>query len=162
VSRARTLVGGVGYSCLRDGSLGPLAAAELARDAWPEHVLVEDLSYGPVAVMQRLEEEAPPFERLVLVAAVRRGRAPGAVSVYRWDGGLPPAEEIQARVAEAVTGVVSLDNLLAVAGFFGALPSAVWIVEVEPDDEGWGEGLSPAVAAVRGRVMDAARALALG
>jgi hydrogenase maturation protease len=158
----RTLVGGVGYAFLRDGSLGPLVAAELAAEAWPDGVSVEDLSYGPVAVGQRLSEARPPFDRLVLVGAVRRGRAPGTVTVYRWDRRLPDEPEIQARVGEAVMGVISLDNLLVVAGFFEALPPAVLVVEVEPEDEGWGDGLSPAVAAARPEVCALVRGLAGG
>jgi hydrogenase maturation protease len=156
----RTLIGGVGYSYLRDGSFGPLVVAELAREAWPDGVLVEDLSYGPIAVLQRLQEADPPFDRLVLVAAVRRGRAPGTVTMYRWDHQLPDAVEIQARVSEAVTGVISLDNLLVVVGFFNALPRDVSVLEVEPEDEGWGEGLSRVVEAVWPRVIDALRELA--
>jgi hypothetical protein len=123
-------------------------------------VLVEDLSYGPVAVMQRLEDMKPPFDRLVLVGAVRRGRAPGAISAYRWTGPLPDETEIQARVGEAVTGVISLDNLLVVAGFFDTLPREVHVVEVEPQDEGWGEGFSPVVEAVRSEVLAVVRRLA--
>jgi hydrogenase maturation protease len=158
----RTLIGGVGYSYLRDGSFGPVVVADLAREPWPDGVLVEDLSYGPIAVMQRFQEADPPFDRLVLVAAVRRGRVPGAVTVYRWDRQLPDAEEIQARVAEAVTGVISLDNLLVVVGFFQALPPDVSVLEVEPQDEGWGEGLSAVVEGARGHVMDTMRELAVG
>jgi hydrogenase maturation protease len=158
----QTLIGGVGYWYLRDGSLGPAVAAELGRETWPADVRVEDLSYGPIAVMQRLQDMDPPFERLVLVAAVRRGRPPGRVTAYRWDGRLPGAEEVQARVAEAVTGVISLDNLLAVVGFFAALPAEVLVVEVEPEDEGWGEGFSAAVETARPRVTDIVRTLASG
>jgi len=161
MDRMRTLIGGVGYSYLRDGSLGPLVVAELAREPWPDGVVVEDLSYGPIAVMQRLQEADPPFDRLVLVAAVRRGRAPGVVTVYRWDRRLPDAEEIQARVGEAVTGVISLDNLLVVAGFFNTLPPDVSVLEIEPEDEGWGEGVSDPVEAARRRVKETARALVL-
>lgn len=157
----RTLIGGVGYSYLRDGSLGPLVVAELARQAWPDGVMVEDLSYGPIAVMQRLQDADPPFDRLVLVAAVLRGRAPGAVTAYRWNGQLPDAEEIQARVGEAVTGVISLDNLLVVAGFFNTLPDDVSVVEIEPEDEGWGESLSDAAEAARRRVIEMVRTLVL-
>jgi len=157
----RTLVGGVGYSYLRDGSLGPLILDELVRQPWPDRVVLENLSYGPIAVMQRLQDADPPFDRLVLVAAVRRGRAPGTVTVYRWDGRLPGAGEIQARVGEAVTGVISLDNLLVVVGFFNALPPDVAVLEVEPEDEGWGEGLSPAVEAARRDVIESVRALVL-
>lgn len=156
----RTLIGGVGYSYLRDGSLGPVVAGQLAREPWPGDVVVEDLSYSPIAVMQRLQDVDPPFERLVLVGAVRRGRVPGAVTVYRWAGPLPDATEIQARVAEAVTGVISLDNLLVVTAFFDALPAEVLVVEVEPEDEGWGEGFSPAVEKARSAALAAVRRLA--
>src|SRR5215831_8982100 len=156
----RTLIGGVGYSYLRDGSFGPLVAADLGRQAWPDGVLVEDLSYGPIAVMQRLQDADPPFDRLVLVAAVRRGRTPGTVTAYRWDRRLPDPEEIQARVGEAVTGVISLDNVLVVVGYFNALPPDVAVVEVEPQDEGWGDGLTDAIRAVRQRVVETVRALA--
>jgi hydrogenase maturation protease len=157
----RVLIGGIGYSYLRDGSVGPAVAAQLARESWPAGVLVEDLSYGPVAVMQRFEDVKPPFERLVLVGAVRRGREPGTVSVSRWAGPLPDETEIQARVAEAVMGVISLDNLLIVAGFFETLPGEVLVVEVEPQDEGWGEGFSPIVEAARSEVLGVVRRLAL-
>lgn len=156
----RTLLGSVGYSYLRDGSLGPVVLDALALEAWPPAVELEDLSYGPIAVIQRLQDARPPFGRLVLVGAVRRGRPAGTVTVYRWDGRLPAEDEIQARVAEAVTGVISLDNLLIVAGFFEALPGEVRIVEVEPEDEGWGEGFSAPVEAARRAVIDTVRRLA--
>ena len=139
----RVLVGGVGYRNLRDGSLGPDLVDLLAGRAG-DGIEVEDLSYGPVALSHNLHER-PPYDRLVLVAAVERGRAPGTVERYRWDGALPSRDEIQERVAEAVTGVISLDNLLIVCGALGGLPDDVRVVEVEPADEGWGEGFSAAV-----------------
>jgi hypothetical protein len=78
----------------------------------------------------------------VLVGSVERGRPPGAVTAYRWDGQLPPRDEIQERVSEAVTGVISLENTLIVCGALGGLPDEVRVVEVEPKDQGWGEGFS--------------------
>ena len=149
----RVLVGGVGYRNLRDDSVGPWVADTLAERAG-DGVEVEDLSYGPVAVSHNLRER-PPYDRLVVAAAVRRGRAPGTVERYRWRGALPAAEEIQERVAEAVTGVISLDNLLVVCGAFGGLPEDVRVVEVEPGDEGWGEQFSPAVEAALPEVLEA-------
>jgi hydrogenase maturation protease len=139
----RVLVGGVGYRNLRDGSVGPWFADRLQSRNGVE---VEDVSYHPVGFSQNLEDREP-YDRIVLVAGVSRGRPAGTVEAYRWDGSLPPPEEIQARVAEAVTGVISLDNLLVVCGAFGALPDDVRVVEVEPADEGWGEGFSPEVEA---------------
>ncbi|MBA2359534.1 MAG: hydrogenase maturation protease [Actinobacteria bacterium] len=135
------LVGGVGYRNLRDGSLGNYVADTLQST---DEIEIEDLSYGPVAVSHNLRDR-PPYDRLVLVAAVGRGREPGTVERYRWDGALPLPDEIQERVGEAVTGVISLDNLLVVCGAFGGLPDDVRVVEVEPADENWGEGFSEAV-----------------
>jgi hydrogenase maturation protease len=149
----RVLVGGVGYRYLRDGSVGPLVADTLTARAG-DGIEVEDLSYGPVQLSHNLEARKP-YDRLVLVGAVRRGRAPAAVEQYRWDGALPPPDEIQARVAEAVTGVISLDNLLVVCGALDALPRDVRVVEIEPVDESWGEGFSAEVEARMDDLLEA-------
>lgn len=158
----RTLVGGVGYHDLRDFSVGPLVAESLAGADWPPGVTVEDLSYDPVKIVHRLAAEEPPFERLLVVGAVRRGRRPGSVTAYRWDRGLPDGEEVQARVAEAVTGVVGLENLLVVIEAFEAAPPEVWVVEVEPEVEAYGRELSPAVARAVDELEPLVRSLVAG
>jgi hydrogenase maturation protease len=149
----RVLVGGVGYRFLRDESIGPHVSDLLAERA-DDGVEVEDLSYHPVGLVHNLQER-PPYDRLVVVAAVRRGRKAGTVEAYRWDRKLPPPEEIQERVSEAVTGVISLDNLLIVGEALGGLPPDVRVVEVEPGPEEWGEGFSAAVERRLPEVMDA-------
>ena len=149
----RVLVGGVGYRFLRDASVGPYVSDTLASRA-RNGIEVEDLSYHPVGLSQNLQER-PRYDRLVLVSAVRRGRPAGSVTSYRWDGELPPAKEIQERVAEAVTGVVSLDNTLIVCGALGGMPDDVRVVEVEPADDGWGEGFSPEVERRLPEVLEA-------
>ncbi len=149
----RVLVGGVGYRNLRDESLGPHVTDLLAGRA-RDGVEVEDLSYGPIQLSHNLQDRTP-YDRLVLVSAVRRGRVPGTIESYRWDGALPPPEQVQERVAEAVTGVISLDNLLIVCGALRALPGDVRVVEVEPSEEGWGEGFSAQVASRIPEVVEA-------
>ena len=139
----RVLVGGVGYRNLRDGSLGPYFADRLA-DRAGNGIEVEDVSYHPVGLVQN-HQDREPYDRVVLVGAVSRGRSPGTLESYRWDGALPSVKEIQARVSEAVTGVISLENTLIVCGAFGALPDDVRVVEVEPADQAWGESFSPQV-----------------
>lgn len=141
----RVLIGGVGYRFLRDGALGPVLADALAARAG-EGIEVEDLGYHPVGFTQNLQER-PRYDRIVLVGAVRRGRTPGTVTAYRWNHELPDVKEIQDRVSEAVTGVISLDNLLIVTEALGGFPDDVWVVEAEPADEGWGEGFSPEIEA---------------
>ena len=153
---AKILIAGVGYRNLRDLSLGPMLMDRLAQDAWPHGVEVEDLSYSPVSVMHSLDEHGP-YDRMIFVAGVCRRRQPGSVCCYRWEHQLPAAEAVQACVAEAVTGVISLDNLLIIATFFGKLPRDVLIIEVEAADEGWGEGFTPDVEAAIPEVIETIR-----
>lgn len=157
----RTLVGGVGYHDLSDFSVGPLLSERLAAEPWPDAVTVEDLSYGPVAVLHRLGDEDPPFERLVVLGAVRRGREPGAIAAYRWDGELPDVEAIQERVAEAVTAVVGLENLVIVVAGLGGAPDEVYVVEIEPWVEAMGDDLSPPVERAAADAARIAREIAL-
>jgi hypothetical protein len=115
------LIADVGYRNLRDMSLGPVLTDRLGQEAWPYGVEVEDLSYGPVAVMHSLDGRSP-YDRIIFIAGVRRNRQPGGVYCYRWGHQLTDPEEVQARVAETLTGVISLDNLLIIATYFGKLP----------------------------------------
>ena len=157
----RTLIAGVGYSNLSDLSVGPAVVAWLRKERWPAHVEVDDLSYGPVAVVHRFAEASPPYRRLVLIGAADRGGGPARVRFYRWGGLLPPAEEVQARVAEAVTGVIDLDNLLVVAQQFGGLPEEVVVIEVQPVVTDFGLAPGPDVAALLPEVRRLARRVAL-
>jgi hydrogenase maturation protease len=149
----RVLVGGVGYRYLRDGALGPYVSDRLSARAG-NGVEVEDLGYHPVGFTQNLQDR-PAYDRVILVAAIERGREPGTVKAYRWDHALPPVKEVQERVSEAVTGTISLDNLLIVTEAFGAFPDDVRVVEVEPADETWGEGFSPEIEEKLGEIEEA-------
>jgi hydrogenase maturation protease len=153
----RVIVAGIGYRNLRDHSVGVTVADRLLDRRWASDVVVEDLSYNPIAVGQRLEDEPAGrrFTRAVVVGAVERGgRAPGAVTAYRWDGVLPSDEEIQRAVTEAVTGVIALDNTLVVTRHFGALPDDVVVIEVEPGVQEFGESFSEPVASVVDQVCE--------
>ncbi|MGI8946114.1 MAG: hydrogenase maturation protease [Thermoleophilaceae bacterium] len=141
----RILVGGVGYRYLRDGAVGVHVTDAFAARA-TNGIEIEDLGYHPIGFTQNLQDRAP-YDRIILVGAIARGREPGTVKAYRYDHVLPPTDEIQERVSESVTGVISLDNLLIVTEAFGAFPDDVWVVEIEPADEGWGEGFSPEIEA---------------
>lgn len=155
------LIGGVGYYNLRDLSIGPYLVANLKKLAWPAGVEIDDLSFGPIAVVQRLEDRPGHFDRIILVSGAGRGRQSGQIYRYRWDGNLPSPAEIQQRVSEAVTGVISVDNLLILATYFKVLPSEVVVIEVEPADEGWGEGFSDPVGAMLEPLMELVRRSAL-
>jgi hydrogenase maturation protease len=155
------MVAGVGYTNLRDLSVGPVLVPRLREMDWPEGVEVDDLSFGPIAVVLRMRDRPGYYHRMVLVSAVERGRPPGGPYCYRWTGELPDPEEIQARVGEAVTGVISVDNLLIVAEHFGALPRDVIVVEVEPEDTGWGPGFTPTIEGTLDPTIDLVRQVTL-
>jgi hydrogenase maturation protease len=146
---------------LRDLSIGPAVLGRLREQDWPAGVEIEDWSVGPIAIVQRLEDEPRRYSRLVLVGAAVRDRPPGALACYRWDGALPGPDEIQRRIGEAVMGVIDLDQLLVVGGHFGAFPDDVRVIEIEPEDTGWGDGFTPSVAAALGDIVTAVRSAAL-
>ncbi len=144
----RTLIGAIGYRNLRDHSVAFEVLDRLARDQWGPEVVLEDISYNPIALVQWLEEPPPHerFERAILVSGVERaGRLPGAFATYQWDRVLPSNELIQQAITEAVTGIISLDNTLVIAGYFGALPASVTVIEIEPAEHAFGFELSPVV-----------------
>jgi hydrogenase maturation protease len=148
VHRPRVLIGGVGYRWQRDASFGLVVGDELARRQRPPGVEVADLGYGALYVAQDLADAEPRYDRLILLAGMARGREPGRLYQYRWQGDLPDAAEIQARVSEAGAGVVDIDHLLVIAQYFGALPDDVRVIELEPVDVAGGDGLSPRAAAL--------------
>ncbi len=153
----RVLIGGVGYWWQRDASFGVVAAQALAKQAWPHEIEVEDLGYGAHFVVQDLQAADPPYDRLILIAGVQRGRPPGRLYRCAWSGRLPDMEEIQARIREAGAGVVDLDHLLVIAEYFNALPEHVLLLEVEPVDASSGDGLTPTVAALVSEVANCVR-----
>jgi hydrogenase maturation protease len=160
----RVLIGSVGYRNLCDHSFGVLVVEALARREWPEGVSIEDVSYSPIALVHRLADDPPErrFSRAVFVSGVQRpGRAPGTLSLYRWDRALPDPAQIQAAVAEAVTGVIAIDNTLVVARHFDVLPRDVVIIELEPVVHEFGDALSEPAAAVFDRACAAAASAAL-
>lgn len=160
----RVLIAGVGYRNLRDHSVGPLMIDRLAAHPWIGDVSVEDLSFGPIAVVQRLQDDPPEraFGLVIFVAGVSRPplRDPGSITCYRWDGILPGDEEVQRAVTEAVTGVIALDNTVTVCGHFRTLPTDVVVVEVEPENHEFGDGFSPPVARAFDAVHESLIALA--
>ena len=150
----RILIGGVGYRNLRDHSFGVVLVDALAARKWPDGVVVEDVSYNPIAVVQRLQE-LPAGERfdLVILAGVlqRPGRKRGTLAVYRWDHVLPSPELIHDSVTEAVTGIIALDNTLIVGRYFNAWPTTVVAVELEPGAQGSGDELTRSAERALGR-----------
>jgi hydrogenase maturation protease len=147
------LIAGIGYRNLRDMSVGPLLVDRLQQDDWPPGIDVKDLSYSPITMLHDFDDW-PPYDRVILLAGVRRNRQPGGVYCYPWEHQRADTDEVQARVAEALMGVISLDNLLIIATYFGKLPRDVVVIEVEAADAGWGEGFTLAVEKALPQVLE--------
>jgi hypothetical protein len=160
----RTLVGAVGYRNLRDHSAPFEIIDRLSLAGLGDDVVIEDTSYNPIAIVQWLEGEPADkrFDRVVFVAATERSRAAGEITAYRWDGALPPDDQVQQSVIEAVTGVIALENTVVIAGYFQVLPAAVAIVEIEPVEHAFGSQFSAAVGAALDPACGLIRGLALG
>lgn len=163
----RVMVAGIGYRNLRDHSVGLVVMERLGGRPWPKDidVVVEDLSYNPVAVSQRFDSEPPGhrFSRLVVVSGVARGGArwPGAITCYRWDGVLPPDREIRRAMTVAMSGTISIDNTLIVAKHVGSLPDEVIVVEVEPAIQEFGDHFSTPVTVVVDELTERVATLAV-
>lgn len=138
------LIAGVGYAHLRDLSFGMEMVERLHGMAWPEGVRIEDFGYGPIAILHWFEETpGQRFDRAIFVGAMERGREPGTLVTYDWIPRPLDPDDVQARVCEAVTGVISLENLLVIAQHFAVLPKRTTVIEIEPPDKEFGLGLSP-------------------
>ncbi len=138
------LIAGVGYAHLRDLSFGMALVERLEMMDWPEDVRIEDFGYGPIAILHWFEETpGQRFDRAIFVGAMERDREPGTLVTYDWIPKALDPDDVQARVCEAVTGVISLENLLIIAQHFDLLPRRTTVIEIEPPDKEFGLGLSP-------------------
>ena len=134
------MIGTVGYHILGNHSMPPMLYPHLVKMQWPEHVKVDELNWGPVAVVQMFEAETPPFEKVIILCAIeRKGRRIGQIDVFQWLGKLPDEEQIQACVGDAATGVISVENLLVIGEYFKIWKDEVYLVDVEPGPEVAGE-----------------------
>ena len=148
-----TLVGGIGLPWLRDLDFGTNWLARAADLPWPDHVVLEDLSYAAHRVMHRLQELQPG--RVVLLGCMPRGVDPaGTIRRYRLaDSPQPDPDEVHERLTEAVGGIIDLDHTLAVCRHWEVLPPDTLVIEVEPAERDFGWGFSQPVEDAVGEVL---------
>jgi len=136
----RVVIGTVGYyAFLRGYPLGPKLMERLQGIAWPVSVTIAEMNWGPVAIVQDFQSRRVAYDRAVLVASVDRGEQPGTVTCRRWQGGELDALALQERMHEAVTGVISLDNLLIIGEHFKIWPEEVITVELQSEANDFGD-----------------------
>ena len=144
----KILIAGVGHPNLKDLSFGQVLLPHLKKQKWTEDFDLENLSFGAIAVLQWFQDFPDKYERVIFVsAAEREGRKPGTLDVYKWNFAPLDEEAVQECVAESVTGIISLDNLMMILQYFKALPPEVFVLDLEPVDSEIGFECSPKIAA---------------
>ena len=103
------------YQFIRGYPLGPELKERLESVEWAGHqVEIKEMNWGPVAIVQDFQASGVSYDRIVLVAAVARGGETGTVTCRQWVGGELGVMAVQQRIFEAVTGIISVDNLLVI------------------------------------------------
>ena len=144
----KVLIAGVGHPNLKDLSFGQVLLPHLKQQDWAENFDLENLSFGAIAVLQWFQDFPDKYDRVVFVSAAERtGRKPGTMDVYKWDFAPLDEEVVQECVAESVTGIISLDNLMMILQYFKALPPEVVVLDLEPVDSEIGFECSPKITA---------------
>ena len=104
----KILIGIVGYSPVLDSyPLGPNLMNNLKERDWANiNVDVQNMTWSPIHVTQRLQENKLEFDRVVLVGSKTISTNPGRVESYKWKSKKVDEIKIQERIFEGVTGVV--------------------------------------------------------
>lgn len=137
----KILIGIVGYSPVLDSyPLGPNLMNNLKERDWANiNVDVQNMTWSPIHVTQRLQENKLEFDRVVLVGSKTISTNPGRVESYKWKSKKVDEIKIQERIFEGVTGVVSLENTLVIGDYFKIWPEEVFTVEVDLPGEVFGD-----------------------
>ncbi len=142
----KVFIGTVGYHNLRNHSIGPALLPQLQKMTWAPGVDIEELNWGPIAIVQKFQSFPTPYDRVILISAIERpGRKIGDITVFQWHGKLPDEELIQRCIGDAVTGVISVENLLIIGEHFKIWTGETLLVDVEPGPEQVGEDFTEEV-----------------
>lgn len=127
----RVLIAGIGIRERSDAAAGLIAADRMLDNTLPEGVDVVDLGEGAADALEKLRAAQASYDRVIVLAAVRRGRVPGRIYAYRWNPG------------RQRTGPETLvERFLEAAAQQPQFPAEVVVIELEPADQGEAEGLS--------------------
>lgn len=161
MSEPKTLIAGVGHRFWRDRSAGPEFCDRLAKLSWPQHVQVQDYSFGAIPMTYQLQDDQ--YQRALFITAEARGREPGTLYLYRANPELPKTVEVfQEYMNEAGSGVIAIDLLLVIAKQFEALPPETFVLELEPLEENGQGGLTPQIEGLYAEVQRIAQMVAAG
>ncbi len=134
-------IGLVGYyQFIRGYPLGPELRERLDNISWHEiDVSIKEMNWGPIAIVQDFQASSIQYDRIVLIAGVDREMQPGSVTCRHWLGGKLDNLAVQDRIFEAVTGIISLDNLLVIGEHFKIWPEELITIEIQLADTSFGD-----------------------
>jgi hydrogenase maturation protease len=144
VPPADVVVIGIGNPFRRDDGIGPAVVEAVARIA-PAGVRVVELDGEPTRVIEAWQ--GAPLA--VVVDAVRSGAAPG--TVHRLVAGI---DTLPAGANRSSSHALGIGDALDLGRALGRLPDHLVVYGVEAESFDVGPGLSPAVAAVVGQLVD--------
>lgn len=119
----RTLIAGFGNVLRKDDGFGVEVIRRLEEEGVGSDVTLLEVGTGGIRLAQEL---MTPYDRLIIVDAMNRGRAPGSVSVLAVDD-VERVREVDMHAAEP-------SRALALARALAALPAEILMVSCEPEE----------------------------
>ncbi len=130
---ARVLVGCVGNRLRTDDGVGPRVGDHLERQGVPERVRVQEVGIGGIHLVQTLLEE--PYDALIIVDCVDRGRPPGTVMTIQPEVlDVHELKDIEKYDYLADMHYTKPERAFALARALGVLPDRFLLVGVQPED----------------------------
>ena len=117
----RTLIAGFGNVLRKDDGFGVEVIRRLEEEGVGKNVTLLEVGTGGIRLAQEL---LTPYDRLIIVDAMNRGRPPGSVSVLAVDD-VEPVREVDMHAAVP-------SRALALARALSALPPEIVMVSCEP------------------------------
>ncbi len=63
----KIFIGTVGYHNLRNHSIGPALLPQLQKMQWPEGVELDELNWGPIAIVQKFQSLPASYDWVILI-----------------------------------------------------------------------------------------------
>lgn len=146
-----TLILGLGNVLMTDEAVGAAVLRHLEADA---HLPADWALMDGGTLSFTLAGPIGDAERLIVVDAAAMGDAPGTVRVFEGE-----AMDRQLRTHAKSVHEVSLADLMDMVRLTDQLPPQRALIGIEPEEIGWGEDLTPQVAAAVPRAAAEIRAL---
>jgi hydrogenase maturation protease len=142
-----TVVLGVGNTLLTDEGVGVHVVEQLRRE-YPDLDAVEYIDGGTLSFT--LAGSMADADQLIIIDAAELKAAPGTVTVFENEA----MDDYLGRGKRRSVHEVSLLDLLAISQLTDSLPSRRALIGIQPQELGWGDAPSPAVAAAIPRACD--------